>query len=150
MEEGPVYLDLPASLRKRLDQVDLRKELRKQGIDARIQYGKIPGAPWAKASRDVSLIILASGVAATLIGTAVAKIIDAWSRRPNAHTKVTSRPVPQENSSTEFRLGGTILSFKTASGDAARPPTEKGGEAKDKPAAAKQTKVKPKAKTARK
>ena len=83
MKEGSIFLDLSSDAKEALRGVDLVAELKREGIEVQVEYGQLPTArPGLERTREVTLIILAAGVAATLVGSAISRIIDARSRRP--------------------------------------------------------------------
>jgi hypothetical protein len=105
MKEGSIFLDLSPDVKDALRGVDLAAELKREGIEVQVEYGRLPTAgPQQERTREVALILLAAGVTAALIGSAIAKIIDARSRRPVTVTE--RRMVPARDSTgNEIRDG---------------------------------------------
>jgi hypothetical protein len=81
MAEQRIYLkfsdELNTLLRKANVDVEgkLRAELKKEGIDVRTTWAAVPVG--GEKNRDVVLLILAAGLTATLVSTAVARLITA-------------------------------------------------------------------------
>jgi hypothetical protein len=109
MENERVYLDLPADIKAALRGVDLETALREEGIEAGVEYGPLPGAVPKEAERELALIIIAAGVTATLIGKAIAKIIDARSHRPVTYTEKVSRPVVKDGKVVMDKHGKPVM-----------------------------------------
>ncbi len=154
MSADPIYVKVSEEVRQLLVQnkVDLergiRTALKDKGFDVTPQWEPDPLAA-GQQKRDVILVILAAGVTATLVGTAVSKIIDAISK--GKHATMTERqirpaldgkgqpirdrdgnpvfesnekpgapPPIGETSRTQVSVGGKLLQFDLSSGDAAK------------------------------
>src|SRR5260370_41722998 len=89
MSSEPIYVKFSEETRDLLSQsqIDLQREiqttLKGKGFDVAIKWEADPLASGPK-ERDVVLVILAAGVTATLVGTAVSKIIDSISKGKHA------------------------------------------------------------------
>jgi hypothetical protein len=82
MEASPPYvIDLPQELEDSLKEngVDLVAALRDEGLDVR--RGPVPeGAPIEKGGKAVLLTLLVAGVTASMLASAIAKVLDSISR----------------------------------------------------------------------
>jgi hypothetical protein len=93
MADEPVYVTLSPEVADALSasNVDLEKRIKEQlkadGINGSVKWSKNPTA--TEPDRELVLTILAAGVAVSLLGTSVAKVIDAVSR--GRHAKITER-----------------------------------------------------------
>lgn len=82
MAEEPIYVTYSEELRRAVAKADIdivervREELKKLGIDGKVQLAPDPTNPQSE-HRDVFLLILASAAAASVVGSAVARVIDA-------------------------------------------------------------------------
>jgi len=94
MSAEPIYVKFSEEVRRLLvgSDIDLQRgvqtALRENGLDATIKWEPDPLASGSQ-KRDVVLVILAAGLTATLVGTAVSKIIDSISR--GKHATMTER-----------------------------------------------------------
>ena len=98
MEKEPVFIHMNESVRQILVEhgVDVIRELKKQGLEVERSFQSDP-ASGEKTHRDATLVILASGVAINALGTAIAKIIDALSRKPVIAKEIGYGPVMDVN-----------------------------------------------------
>lgn len=153
MSAEPIYVKLSEDVRQLLDQnqVDLQRgvmtALRDQGFDVTLKWERDPLAS-GEQQRDVVLVLLAAGLTATMVGTAISKIIDAIGRKKRATVTEKSfqpaldgkgQPIRDANNNPVFvsteKLGDTmpsgetsrtkvsalkLLEFELASGDAAK------------------------------
>lgn len=82
MAQEPVYVTYSEELRSVLAKADIdlaartQEELTKQGIQGKVQLAPDPTSPTSE-DREVFLLILAVGVTASLVGSAIARVIDA-------------------------------------------------------------------------
>ena len=158
---GPIYIQLSDEVRDVLSRrsIDLegavKDELLTQGHSVDTELGPDPTS--TESDRELVLIILAGAAAASLVGSAVAKIIDSVSRKK--HAQYTERqltpaldgkgkpirdrdgnpvfseiqkpgPAPQGEISTAEVTVGRILHFKFTSGSARK--NSEGAPAKPK------------------
>ena len=85
MPEEPIYVAYSEEVRRALAQADIdiaarvRDELAKDGVHGRVELAPDPTS--TSEDRDVVLLILAAGVTVSLVGSAVARVIDAVSQR---------------------------------------------------------------------
>lgn len=81
MDEEQIYVTYSEELRRAIAATDvsmvslIADELKKQGIDAKVEQAPDPTS--TEEDREVFLLILASAAAASLVGSAVARVIDA-------------------------------------------------------------------------
>jgi hypothetical protein len=159
LSSQPLYIELSIAARRLLSskRIDLRTELRKQGIDAQLQGLSLAGRPKV---RDPFLIVLAAGVSVSLLGGAISRIISSVSGYKHAQMKelnlhaaldgggeairdndgnpvyeLVEKPVkasPPEVSTTKL-IAGKLLTFDMSVGNA----TSKPGKATAKNAVAK-------------
>jgi hypothetical protein len=99
MSAEPIYIEYSEELRralakaKNLDmQERVREELAKEGV-ANVSVELAPDPTSEKGERDVFLLILAAGATAALVGGAVARVIDAVTKRKATEGVVTDLEV---------------------------------------------------------
>jgi hypothetical protein len=89
LSDQPIYINYSEDVRQALAAADvdmaelIRDELKKENIDAEVSLVADPRHP-NSTDREVFLLILASGVAVSLVGSAVARVIDAVTKRERA------------------------------------------------------------------
>jgi len=98
VEKQPVFIHMNESVRKILVEqgVDVIRELKKQGLDVERSFQADP-ASGKETHRDVTLVILASAIAINALATAIAKIIDAHSRKPVITKEIGYGPILDKN-----------------------------------------------------
>lgn len=88
MADEPIYVTYSEEVRRALAQSDVdiaarvRDELAGNGIQGRVELAPDPTS--TSEDRDLVLLILAAGVTVSLVGSAVARVIDAVSQRNRA------------------------------------------------------------------
>ena len=82
----PIYIELSSNARRLLasKKLDLKTELKKQGIETQLRVLSLKDRPQ---TRDPYLVVLAAGVTASLVGGAVSRIISAISGYRQAQLK---------------------------------------------------------------
>jgi hypothetical protein len=89
LSDQPIYVNYSEDVRQALAAADvdmpelIRDELKKDNITAHVSLAGDPLNP-NSADREVFLLILASGVAVSLVGSAVARVIDAVTKKERA------------------------------------------------------------------
>lgn len=89
LSDQPIYVNYSDDVRKALAAADvdvadlIRKELKKDGIAGKVSFAADPTSP-ESTDRELFLLILATGVAVSLVGSAVARVIDAITKRERA------------------------------------------------------------------
>jgi len=89
LSDQPIYVNYSDDVRQALAAADvdvadlIRKELKKDGIAGKVSFAADPTNP-DNTDREIFLLILASGVAVSLIGSTVARVIDAITKRERA------------------------------------------------------------------
>jgi hypothetical protein len=89
LSDQPIYINYSEDVRQALAAADvdmpqlIRDELERENIPAEVSLATDPINP-TNTDREVFLVILASGVAVSLIGSAVARVIDAVTKRERA------------------------------------------------------------------
>ena len=89
MADQPVFVTYSDDLRRELAKADIdiakrvREELAKEGVQGEVTLAPDPTSTAAD-DRDVFLLILASGVAVSLVGSAVARVIDSVTQQRRA------------------------------------------------------------------
>ena len=89
MSDQPIYVNYAEDVRQALAAADvdmpelIHDELKKNNITAKVSLAGDPLNP-NSADREVFLLILASGVAVSLVGSAVARVIDAVTKKERA------------------------------------------------------------------
>lgn len=89
MSDQPIYINYSEDVRKALAAADvdmpqlIRDELKRENVHAEVCLAADPTNP-SNTDREVFLLILASGVAVSLVGSAVARVIDAVTKRERA------------------------------------------------------------------
>jgi hypothetical protein len=89
LAEQPFYVTYSEEVRSALAKQDIdmrgriRDELARSGIQGQVDLAPDPTNPDAE-DRDVFLIILAAGVTASVVGSAVARVIDAVTQQKHA------------------------------------------------------------------
>jgi hypothetical protein len=130
--EEPIYVTYSEDVRQALARADVdlaalvRAELAKDGIQAQVQLAPDPTADGAE-DRDVFLLILAGGVAASLVGSAVARVIDAVTQRRRAamEEKELEVALDADGRPVRDRAGNPAYNLRTKPADVAAPATEK-------------------------
>ena len=88
MADEPIYVVYSEEVRRALAHADVdiaarvKDELAKDGVHGRVEL--VPDPTSTSEDRDVVLLILAAGVTVSLVGSAVARVIDAVSQRNRA------------------------------------------------------------------
>lgn len=143
MSTTPVYIELSDDIRKLLvsKRIDLQTELRKKGIAVELRGLSLTGR---RKTREPFLLILSAGVAVSLVGGAVSRIISAVSGHKHSQMKerelrpaldgngeairdkegdpvyaLTEKPVeasPAEVSTTKL-IAGKLLTFDMSTGN---------------------------------
>lgn len=82
MNPEPLYVFLADDVQRLLHEnaIDLTTELRRQGVIARASYQTDPSASGIETSRDLTLVLLASGAAFYSIALGIERIISSLSR----------------------------------------------------------------------
>jgi hypothetical protein len=82
MDAQPLHVFLAPEVQRLLaeNEVDLIASLRKQGLDAERKYSTDPAAFGREQTRDIHLVILASGASFYAISMGIAHILDALGR----------------------------------------------------------------------
>lgn len=95
MAEEKIYVTYSEDVRSALAKADVdipglvRAELEKEGVRGKVEPGSDPTNPKSE-DREVFLIILAAGVTASLVGSAVARVIDAVTGKKSSGKEQTS------------------------------------------------------------
>jgi hypothetical protein len=95
LAEDKIYVTYSEDVRSALAKADVnipalvQAELDKQGVSGKVQPGSDP-ANAKNEDREVFLIILAAGVTASLVGSAVARVIDAVTGKKSSGKEQTS------------------------------------------------------------
>ena len=91
------------------NQIDLIKELREQGLAVERSFTPDPTRGKSDQSRDVALVLIASGIAAIALSQAISKIIETLARRPVVVKEITCSPVLDTNGNLIRQNDGEIL-----------------------------------------
>jgi hypothetical protein len=108
LADEPVYVTYSEEVRKALAEADIdiaarvREELAKEGVQGEVKLAPDPTNPESE-DRDVFLLILAGGVAASLIGSAVARVIDAVTQQRRATMEETNLQVALDSKGQPIR-----------------------------------------------
>ena len=95
MADEPIYVAYSEEVRRALAQADVdiaarvRDELAKEGIQGKVELAPDPTRP-ANEDREVFLVILAAGVTVSLVGSAVARVIDSITGKKSGGKEHTS------------------------------------------------------------
>lgn len=91
------------------NQIDLVKELREQGLLVERGFTTDPAGEKSEQSRDVALVIIASGITLVALSQAISKIIETLARRPVVVKEITCRPALDANGNVVRQKNGEIL-----------------------------------------
>lgn len=90
-------------------QIDLVKELREQGLSVEKSFTPDPARGESNQSRDIALVIIASGIAAVALSQAISKIIETLARRPVVAREIVCGPALDGNGDVIRQSNGEIL-----------------------------------------
>src|SRR6266478_6663772 len=110
-----LFLELTPEIRELLEdnKIDLEQEIRRGGLDVRRASASNP-SPEARTAKDIflALTIVSAGATASLVGIAVAKILDAVGRNRKVFvTESELRPVVDRHGHAMFEANGKPLVF---------------------------------------
>jgi hypothetical protein len=91
------------------NQIDLVKELREQGLAVERGFTLDPAKEESSQSRDVALVIIASGITLIALSQAISKIIETLARRPVVVKEITCRPALDAKGNVIRQKNGEIL-----------------------------------------
>jgi hypothetical protein len=91
------------------NQIDLVKELRGQGLPVERSFTPDPTREQSNKSRDVALVIIASGITVVALSQAISKIIETLSRRPVVVKEISCCPSLDRNGEVIRQSDGEIL-----------------------------------------
>jgi len=91
------------------NQIDIVKELREQGLAVERNFTPDPAREQSSQSRDVVLVIIASGIAVVALSQAISKIIETLARRPVVVKEITCSPAFDMNGNVIRQKDGEIL-----------------------------------------
>jgi hypothetical protein len=82
--ETKIYLDLPPLALEALSDngIDIAEYLSALGVPATIKFEPLPDSDKENRSKDLALVILASGASVGIVGMTIAKILNTIFRRP--------------------------------------------------------------------
>jgi hypothetical protein len=118
--QEPIYVTYSDELRSALAKADvdiaarIQEELAKQGIQGKVQLAPDPTSPTSE-DRDVFLLILAAGVAASLVGSAVARVIDAVTQHRRTEMKEENLQVALDGGGKPIRDASGNPVYNTSS-----------------------------------
>jgi hypothetical protein len=130
MTEQPVYVTYSEEVRSVLAKADLdmpklvRDELAKEGVKGHVKLAPDPTNAGGE-ERDVFLLILAAGVTASLVGSAVARVIDAVSQRHRASMVEQDLHIALDGQGKPIRDRGGNPVYNTSSKPSPVPPPGK-------------------------
>jgi len=91
------------------NQVDLAKELRKQGLVVEKGFKQDPAREESNQSRDVALVIIATGITLVALSQAISKVIEAIARRPVVVKEIAYLPSLDGQGNVIRKKNGEIL-----------------------------------------
>lgn len=91
------------------NQIDLVKELKEQGLAVERGFTSDPAREESSQSRDIALVIIASGITLIALSQAISKIIETLARRPVVVKEITCRPALDAEGNVIRQKNGEIL-----------------------------------------
>jgi hypothetical protein len=91
------------------NQIDILKELREQGLSVERAFTSDPAKDRISQSRDITLVIIASGITAIALSQAISKIIETLSRRPVLVKNLVCAPVLDSAGNIVRQENGEVL-----------------------------------------
>lgn len=91
------------------NQIDLVKELKEQGVAVERGFTSDPAKEESSQSRDVALVIIASGITLIALSQAISRIIETLARRPVVVKEITCCPSLDSKGNVIRHKNGEIL-----------------------------------------
>jgi hypothetical protein len=128
LADEPVYVTYSEDVRKAIAKADIdiaarvREELAKEGVQGEVKLAPDPTNPESE-DRAVFLLILAGGIAVSLIGSAVARVIDAVTQHGKPTIEETNLQVALDGQGRPIRdRNGNPVYNSSSKPAAAAPP----------------------------
>jgi phosphoserine phosphatase len=91
------------------NQIDLVKELKEQGLIVERSFTPDPAKEKSSQERDLTLVIVASGITVVAVSQAISKIIETLARRPILVKETICTPVLDSAGNFTRQINGEIL-----------------------------------------